>query len=551
MTLLTLDNLSVTFDSRPVVKNVSFTLDKGEVLALVGESGSGKSLTAQSILKLLPPNATTTGEILFDGDSLSTQTTAGIARYRGARIGMIFQEPMSALNPLHPIQRQIIEPYCLHKHVRPKSTEASARLNSLLEAVGLSHLIARGKLYPHQLSGGERQRAMIAMAIACDPDLLIADEPTTALDVTLQRQILDLLLALQTERQMAMLFITHDLPVVRHIAHRVAVMRHGEIVEQGAVSQAFAAPQHDYTRLLLTAIPKSNPAPLPANSPALLHTENLSVRFPIKGGLLRHTVGETKAVNHVSLTLRTGETLGIVGESGSGKSTLAYAILRLIKSEGPIVFLGKRFDQLPPQELRAMRRHAQLVFQDPYGSLNPRMTVAQIIAEGLKLHHIPGGGLTPPSLTLTPAASGASLRSTQTGTSASIDQAVDQILEQVGLDPAMKSRYPHAFSGGQRQRIAIARAMVLKPQLVVLDEPTSALDMSVQKQVLELLASLQQTHGVSYLFITHDLRVVRAMAHQLLVLKHGDVVEQGSAESIFAAPQHDYTKRLFAAAFPE
>jgi microcin C transport system ATP-binding protein len=520
MTLLSIDNLCVCFGDFNAVQDLSLSIAKGEILALVGESGSGKSLTASAILKLLPENAQLSGAITFDGESLSPKTNASIAKWRGNRIGMIFQEPMTALNPLHPIARQMIEGYCWHQRIKPSHPKARARLAELFDMVGLAHLKTRGKIYPHQLSGGERQRVMIAMAMACEPDLLIADEPTTALDVTLQQQILALLKKLQAERGMGMLFITHDLLTVQKIADCVAVMQHGRIVEQGPVQQIFAAPQHSYTKMLLAAAPQGEAVPIAPGAAEIMRTEKLNVRFPIKGGLLRRTIGETHAVQNASFTIRAGETVGIVGESGSGKSSLGYALLRLIASTGPIVFLGTRIDPLTRKQLLPMRADMQLVFQDPYSSLNPRMTVGDIVAEGLKLHA--------PKAT-------------------DYDVRVDEILRQVGLTPDMKNRYPHAFSGGQRQRIAIARAMILKPKLVVLDEPTSALDMSVQRQVLELLRDLQQSHDVAYLFISHDLRVIRAMAHQVLVMQKGMVVEQGPVQQIFGAPQHEYTQTLLKA----
>ena len=503
MSLLNITNLSIAFDGTKVVDDVSLTLDKGEVLAIVGESGSGKSLTALSVLKLLPGNAVLSGNVEFNKEVLSTKTERTMERIRGNKIGMIFQEPMTALNPLHPIARQILEPYCVHKKVPMKSKAAKAKLLELYEAVGLQHLSERGILYPHQLSGGERQRVMIAMAIANDPELLIADEPTTALDVTLQAQILKLLKSLQQQRQMGMIFITHDLLTVQQIADRVAVMHEGKIVETGKVKNIFAAPKHAYTKMLLAAAPQGVAAPLKANAEEIISCENLSVNFLVKSPILRRTIRVVEAVKNVSFKLHSGETIGVVGESGSGKSSLGYALLRLVQSTGPIVFLSERLDTKDRQSLRAARSDAQIVFQDPFSSLNPRMSVGEIVAEGLKLHAPKG---------------------------TDYDAAVDEILVQVGLTPAIKHRYPHEFSGGQRQRIAIARAMILKPKLVVLDEPTSALDMSVQRQVLELLKSLQASHDVAYIFISHDLRVIKAMAHQVLVLQRGSVIEQGMSE---------------------
>ena len=526
MSLLTIDHLNISFGNSHVVRDVSLTVAKGEILAIVGESGSGKSLTAHAILKLLPTNAKVSGSIIFNDEPLSNLTNAAIAKYRGNHVGMIFQEPMTALNPLHPIGKQMIESYCLHHRVSRRSKQAKAKLAELFHIVGLDHLADRGALYPHQLSGGERQRVMIAMAISNDPDLLIADEPTTALDVTLQHQILDLLRKLQAERGMGMIFITHDLLTVRAIADRVAVMQEGQIVEYAATQQIFAAPQHFYTQMLLAAAPHGVADPIREDAAEVLRLDQLAVDYPVKSGLLRRTIRTVRAVEGVSLSLRAGETIGIVGESGSGKSSLGLAVLRLTASRGPIVFLGSRFDTLDKTALRAARRHAQIVFQDPYGSLNPRMTVGEIVAEGLKVHADQRG----------PAA---------------ITTAVDEILHQVGLTPDMKTRYPHEFSGGQRQRIAIARAMILKPKLVVLDEPTSALDMSVQSHVLDLLKALQKSHDTAYLFISHDLRVIQAVAHQVIVLKAGQVVEHDWTDQLFAAPQHPYTQALLKAAFGE
>ncbi len=526
--LLAIDHLSIAFGATPVVRDVSLTIARGEVLALVGESGSGKSLTAQAILQLLPGNARVSGDItLTTGTppaprSLLRLDAAHIAQTRGHDVGMIFQEPMTALNPLHPIGKQMIESFCWHRNLSPQSPEAQQKLQQLYAGVGLSHLATRGTLYPHQLSGGERQRVMIAMAMANDPALLIADEPTTALDVTLQRQVLALLKELQTARQMGMLFITHDLLMVQHIADRVAVMQAGAMVETGTVREVFAAPQHAYTRMLLAAVPQGVATPIKPDAREILSCADVSVHFPVKSPILRRTLRVVRAVENVHFSLHAGETLGVVGESGSGKSSLGYALLRLIKSEGRIVFLGRRFDTQTARDLRAARADMQLVFQDPFSSLNPRMTVEEIVGEGLKLHGLAGA--------------------------ASAQAAIDEILTQVGLTPAMKQRYPHEFSGGQRQRIAIARAMVLKPKLVVLDEPTSALDMSVQRQVLDLLKALQASHDLAYVFISHDLRVIRSVAHQVMVLKRGEVVEYNRCDRLFAAPQHVYTQQLLAAA---
>ncbi len=522
--LLSINNLDISFRSGThAVKGISLTMHKGELLALVGESGSGKTLTALSLLKLLPHEANMTGEVLFNGEDIITKSATEVAKLRGNRIGMIFQEPMTALNPLHPIRRQIVESYKWHQKV--KGAPAQTKIRELLESVGLSHLTERGKTYPHELSGGERQRVMIGMAIANDPDLLIADEPTTALDVTLQGQILQLIKKLQTERGMGILLITHDLTVVRKVADRVAVMSQGEIVETGTVKEIFENPQHAYTKMLLGAMPKGVAPPVASGAKTVLDT-TLRVHFPVKSSFLRRTVSVVKAVDDIRITAREGETIGIVGESGSGKSSLGYAILRLIKSEGPIVFMGRRVDALGKEALRALRADMQLVFQDPYSSLNPRMTVGQIISEGLEIHQ--------PHLSR-----------------AEVATAVAEIVAQVGLDPEMTHRYPHEFSGGQRQRIAIARAMILRPKLMVLDEPTSALDMSVQGQVLDLLRKLQRTYGTTYLFISHDLRVIKALAHHVMVLKKGEVVEEGPAHSLFNDPQHEYTKALMHAAFGE
>ena len=535
--LLSVSNLSIQFGANSAVRDVSLQVNKGELLALVGESGSGKSLTALSILKLLPPEAQMAGSIALNGDVISDLPEKAIRHVRGNKIGMIFQEPMTALNPLHPIDRQILEPLRVHEKLAP--SQLQERLDGLYKAVGLEHLLTRGKLYPHQLSGGERQRVMIAIATACNPDLLIADEPTTALDVSLQIQILHLLKTLQTERGMGILLITHDLNVVRKIADRVAVMRQGEIVETATTAELFSNPQHEYTRMLINAHPKGVPAAIATDAPEILNA-TVRVDFPIKTGLLQRVTSITTAVNNVTLSVRAGETLGIVGESGSGKSSLAFALLRLIKSSGPIVFMGTRIDELSQAEFRPLRRSLQIVFQDPYSSLNPRMTVGEIVMEGLKVYGIRDWGL--------------GIRENESDANPQNPKPNPQsllttILTQVGLDPAMADRYPHEFSGGQRQRIAIARAMILRPALVLLDEPTSALDMSVQAQVIDLLRSMQTQFGTAYLFISHDLRTVRAMSHRVLVMQRGAVVETGTAEQIFSTPQHDYTRKLMHAAF--
>jgi microcin C transport system ATP-binding protein len=525
--LLSVHDLSVSFvqDGRETraVDRVSFDIAKGETLALVGESGSGKSVTALSILKLLPYPAARhpSGEILFRGENLLDRDERDLRRVRGADISMVFQEPMTSLNPLHTIERQVGEILELHRGW--SKGKIRARVLELLEQVGIRNAAERLDAYPHQLSGGQRQRVMIAMALANEPDLLIADEPTTALDVTVQAQILSLLADLQKQLGMAMLFITHDLGVVRRIADRVCVMTRGKIVESGSVNEVFSRPQHAYTKHLLAAEPKGAPPAMNRGAKTILSTDNLKVWYPIKRGFFRKTVGHVKAVDGVSITVREGQTLGVVGESGSGKTTLGLAMLRLISSEGPVVYLGDRIDGKDRAAMRPLRKDMQIVFQDPYGSLSPRMPSADIVAEGLKIH----GGRQ----------AGKELRAT-----------VAKALEEVGLDPAHMDRYPHEFSGGQRQRIAIARAMALNPKFVVLDEPTSALDMSVQAQIVDLLRDLQQRHDLSYLFISHDLKVVRALASEVVVLKDGRVVEQGPAATVFEAPKDPYTKALMAAA---
>lgn len=543
MTLLTIQNLSLSFGDKKVVNNLSLTLSKGEMLAVVGESGSGKSLTALSIMGLQPAGATISGKIQFDDNVILSEAQAepkdlkiprhawneALRTLRGKRISMIFQEPMTALNPLHTIGKQIKE---MWKSDDPIIRSSDHPIIELLDQVGLSHFKDRLDTYPHQLSGGERQRVMIAMAIANKPDLLIADEPTTAVDVTIQQKILDLLKDLQRTMSMAILFITHDLTVVKRLADRVAVMKSGEIVEQGKVSDIFAHPKHPYTTLLLSSEPKGEAVPLPINSDAsLLSCANLHVHFPIKKGLLRRTAGYVKAVDGVDLNVRPGETIGIVGESGSGKTTLGFALLRLIKSEGEILFSPTTNHQPPTTisslssaSLRPLRKEMQLVFQDPFASLNPRMTIEQIIGEGLNVHFS---------------------EVSDYGKMA----AIDKVMEEVGLEPAVKHRFPHEFSGGQRQRISIARAVVLKPKLLVLDEPTSALDLTIQSQIIDLLKNLQQKYGMSYLFISHDLRVIRAIAHRIIVMKNGKIVEHGTTKTLFASPEQDYTKMLIKAAF--
>ena len=526
--LLSVRDLSVAFGHDPhtphAVDRVSFDVRRGETLALVGESGSGKSATALSVMRLLPyPTAWhPSGAVLFKGRDLMALGERKMQRVRGDEITIVFQEPMTSLNPLHTIEKQISEALLLHKGIT--GARARARTVELLGQVGIPDPESRLTSFPHQLSGGQRQRAMIAMALANEPDLLIADEPTTALDVTVQAQILELLKELQARHGMAILFITHDLGIVRKVADRVCVMQRGRIIEGGAVAGVFASPQHPYTRELLAAEPKGSPTPPNPDGDVMIETRDLKVWFPIERGVLRRTVGHVKAVDGVSVEVRRGETLGIVGESGSGKTTLGLALLRLISSDGPIVFMGQRLQGLKFKEMRPFRRHMQIVFQDPYGSLSPRMPVSDIVGEGLEIHQ--------PDLS----------RSER-------DERVVRALIDVGLDPATRFRYPHEFSGGQRQRIAVARAMVLEPTFVVLDEPTSALDMVIQAQIVDLLRDLQQRRQLTYLFISHDLKVVAALASKLIVMRGGKVVEEGPAADIFARPQSAYTKALFAAAF--
>ena len=526
--LLSVRDLSVAFrqGERKIlaVDRISFDLKKGETLALVGESGSGKSVTALSVMKLLPYPAAShpSGTIHFKGQELLGLPEREIREVRGNDITIIFQEPMTSLNPLHTIEKQIGEILLLHSGMT--GAPARKRIIELLTQVGIPEPEGRLASYPHQLSGGQRQRVMIAMALANEPDLLIADEPTTALDVTVQAQILTLLKDLQTRLGMAMLFITHDLGIVRRLADHVCVMKDGKIVEAGLVHDVFERPQHAYTKALLAAEPKPDPAPLCPDAPFVIQTDNLKVWFPIKRGVMRGVVGHIKAVDGVSIAVRQGETLGIVGESGSGKTTLGLAILRLISSEGPIVFLGKQLQGLKFKAMRPFRHDMQIVFQDPFGSLSPRMSVSDIIEEGLWVHQ--------PQLT-----------------AAQREAKVIAALTDVGLDPETRFRYPHEFSGGQRQRIAVARAVVLEPTFVVLDEPTSALDMLIQTQIVDLLRDLQKRHNLTYLFISHDLRVVSALACRLIVMRNGKIVEEGPAVDLFANPQSDYTRALFAAAF--
>ncbi len=525
--LLAVRDLSVVFgrgdNAREVVQHVSFSLKRGETLALVGESGSGKSVTAQSIVRLLPYPAAShpNGEVLFDGADILKTSMSELRALRGARITMVFQEPMTSLNPLHNIERQIGEIIELHEG---RNGATRARVIELLTEVGLVDPASRLGAYPHQLSGGQRQRVMIAMALANRPDLFIADEPTTALDVTVQAQILKLLRELQVKYGMAMLFITHDLGIVRKISDEVAVMQRGRIVEAGRTAEIFAGPRHEYTRALLAAEPKGAAPPADAAARVIVSAENIRVWFPIRKGLLRKTVDHVKAVDGVSIVVREGQTVGVVGESGSGKTTLGLAILRLIRSQGPILYCGRAIDGLNVKQMRPLRRDMQIVFQDPFGSLSPRLSVAEIVEEGLLAQKTP-----------------LNLKQRR--------EAVARALADTGLDPSAMDRYPHEFSGGQRQRIAIARAMALDPKFIVLDEPTSALDMSVQAQIVDLLRDLQVKRGLAYLFISHDLKVVRALASDILVMRRGKVVESGVAREVFAAPREDYTKALFAAAF--
>ncbi|WP_018899208.1 MULTISPECIES: ABC transporter ATP-binding protein [unclassified Rhizobium] len=526
--LLSVRNLSVAFHqggaTSVAVDGISFDVNKGEVVALVGESGSGKSVSANSILRLLPyPSAShPSGEILFKGKDLLKASDKVLREVRGNDITMIFQEPMTSLNPLHNIEKQIAEILELHQGI--KGQAARTRVLELLNQVGIREPEKRLKAYPHELSGGQRQRVMIAMALANRPELLIADEPTTALDVTVQAQILELLRQLKGQHGMSMLFITHDLGIVRKFADRVCVMTKGKIVETGTVEEVFTNPQHQYTRHLLASEPRGEPPLADSSKPIVMQGSDIKVWFPIKAGLMRKVVDHVKAVDGIDLSLRAGQTLGVVGESGSGKTTLGLALTRLISSQGRISFVGKDIASYSFTEMRPLRNQLQVVFQDPYGSLSPRMSVGDIIAEGLKVHE-----------------RGLSYEER--------DRRVCWALEEVGLDPTTRWRYPHEFSGGQRQRIAIARAMVLKPRFVMLDEPTSALDMSVQAQVVDLLRDLQQKHDLAYLFISHDLKVVKALANEVIVMRFGKVVEQGPSADIFRAPKDDYTKALMAAAF--
>jgi len=526
--LLSVRDLSVAFGSgsREVlaVDRISFDIRKGETLALVGESGSGKSVTALSIMKLLPYPAAhhPSGSVLFKGQDLLPMPERDIRHVRGNDITIIFQEPMTSLNPLHTIEKQVGEILLLHRGLTGE--KARQRIIDLLTQVGIPDPETRLQSYPHQLSGGQRQRVMIAMALANEPDLLIADEPTTALDVTVQAQILALLGDIQKRLGMAILFITHDLGIVRKLANRVCVMSKGRIVEQGEVERVFTAPEHPYTKALLAAEPKPDPAPPMPDAPVVVQTDDLKVWFPIRRGVMRKVVGHIKAVDGISIDIRKGETLGVVGESGSGKTTLGLAILRLISSAGPVAFMGQPLQGLNFKAMRPHRRNMQIVFQDPYGSLSPRLSITDIVGEGLEVHH--------PSMS-----------------AAEREQRVIEALADVGLDPQTRFRYPHEFSGGQRQRIAVARAIVLEPTFIVLDEPTSALDMLIQAQIVDLLRDLQKRRDLTYMFISHDLRVVAALASRLVVMRNGKVIEQGAAADLFRSPKSDYTRALFAAAF--
>ena len=523
--VLSVDNLAVTFrqDGKQThaVRGVSFDVAKGETVALVGESGSGKSVTALSTVDLLGDSAEVSGSVRYAGTEMIGADEKALRKVRGNDISFIFQEPMTSLNPLHTIEKQLRESIELHQGLRGNAVRE--KIVELLEQVGIHDAESRLGAYPHQLSGGQRQRVMIAMALANEPELLIADEPTTALDVTIQAQILDLLAELKSSVGMSLLFITHDLTIVRKIADRVCVMKDGEIVEQGPTAEIFSNPQHAYTKMLLEAESAGQPEPVPDNAEVVIETEALKIWFPIQRGLLKRTVGHVKAVNSATFSVRAGETVGVVGESGSGKSTLALAIMRLIQSEGRITFDGQDIAQLNQSQMRPLRRDVQIVFQDPFGSLSPRMSVSEIIAEGLGVHGVEDGR--------------------------NPDSLVVEIMKEVGLDPEMRDRYPHEFSGGQRQRIAIARAMILRPKLLILDEPTSALDMTVQVQIVELLRALQARYGLAYIFISHDLKVVRALSHKVMVMNLGDVVEEGLVQDIFDDPKQDYTKSLMAAAF--
>ena len=525
--ILSVKDLSIAFvhegHEQTVVNNVSFDLKKGETLALVGESGSGKSVTSNAIIQLLPKQTAryTSGQVLFKQQNLLQANERELRAVRGNEIGMIFQEPMTSLNPLHTVERQITEVLQLHRGLSNK--QCKERCLELLTLVGIPEPDRRLGAYPHELSGGQKQRVMIAMALANEPEVLIADEPTTALDVTVQKQVLELIADLQQKMSMSIILISHDLNVVKQYADTVAVMKHGEIVEYGEAKTLFKNPQHPYTCALIESEPTGSPRPIDKNAAELLHSKELVIEFPIKKNLFGKVVESFTAVDHVELSVRQGETLGIVGESGSGKTTIGMAILKLLNSKGDIGFDGKRIDQMNQKQFRPLRREIQIVFQDPFGSLSPRMSIGQIVSEGLEIHKV--------------------------GTPQEREQMIIDALREVELDPEYRHRYPHEFSGGQRQRIAIARALILKPKLIVLDEPTSALDRSIQVQVIDLLRRLQEKYNVTYIFISHDLSVVRALSHRVLVLKHGNVIEQNDCEALFSSPQQSYTKELLDAAF--
>lgn len=521
-TVLTIENLSVGFGRKDsieqVTNNVSLSINKGETLALVGESGSGKSVTANSVLKLLPKGSShyLNGRVNFTGTDILSCSERELRGIRGGRIGMIFQEPMVSLNPLHKVGKQLVETLAIHRGMRTNKAQSLAI--EWLSKVGIRHPEQKINAYPHELSGGERQRVMIAMALINEPELLIADEPTTALDVSVQAQILDLLKDLQQELGMAMLFITHDLSIVRKIADRVAVMKDGELVEEGECASLFTAPKHPYTKKLIDSDPKGLPVPVADNAGSLLNVEQLKVWFPITGGLFKRTISHVKAVTDMQFDLKQGHSIGLVGESGSGKSTTGMAILKLVESEGSIQYDGNQIQGLNRQEMLPYRSRMQVVFQDPFSALNPRMSVAQVIGEGLRVH--------------------------QELDEAELDQRICEVMKEVDLDPETRHRYPNEFSGGQRQRIAIARALVLKPEFILLDEPTSSLDRTVQAQVLELLKSLQEKYQLTYLFISHDLNVVKSLCHYTIVMKAGEVIEKGATEQLFSNPRHEYTQQL-------
>lgn len=525
--ILEVKNLSVAFarngEEQTVVSDVSYTLNRGQTLALVGESGSGKSVSSNAIIQLLPRQSAryTTGEILFKGKDLLQASEQQLRAVRGNEIGMIFQEPMTSLNPLHTVERQVSEVLKLHQGL--SNAGCRARCIELLKLVGIPDPERRLSAYPHELSGGQKQRVMIAMALANEPEILIADEPTTALDVTVQKQVLELISDLQAKMGMSIILISHDLNVVRQYADTIAVMKNGSIVEQGKAKDVFEHPTHPYTCALIEAEPHGMPQPVADNAQQILKAENLLIEFPIKKNFFGKVTESFTAVDNLDFSVRAGETLGIVGESGSGKTTAGMAILKLLNSKGVIEFNGKRIDQMNQKQFRPVRREIQIVFQDPFGSLSPRMSIGQIIAEGIEIHKI--------------------------GTTAERETMIIDALREVELDPEYRHRYPHEFSGGQRQRIAIARALILKPQLIILDEPTSALDRSIQVQVIDLLRRIQKKHNIAFIFISHDLAVVRALSHRVLVLKNGEIVEQNGCEALFLSPQHPYTQELLEAAF--